>query len=496
MKIGGAAVLSAALLPAACAVGPAYTRPTAPVPPAFKEAPPPGQRAEDWKPAEPRDAAARGKWWEVFGDPELNALEEQVEAANQDLARADAVFRAARAVARGARADLFPTVTGSASVTRSRRPEVNGGKPVTSTQYQVPFDLSWEADVFGRIRRSVEEGVAAAQASAGDRESVRLSLHAELAADWLELHGLDAQKQLLDDVVAGYATALQLTRNRHDQGVVSGLDVAQAETQLETTRVEATDLEVLRSRLEHAIAILVGRPPAEVSIPPAPLRMTPPPIPLMLPSALIERRPDVAAAERRVASANAQVGVATAAFFPRLLLAASGGGQSRALSGLFSLPNRVWSLGPSLVETLFSGGKRRAGVEQARASYDAAVAEYRQSVLAAFQEVEDDLAAARILDREAREEAVALAASDRLLSLARTRYQGGITTYIEVVVAENAALTNQRAAVDLLTRRMTASVDLVKAIGGGWDASTLPSAGAVLSRGSDGEKNPEPAVRP
>jgi len=490
------AVIAAALLPAACAVGPHYARPSAPVPPAFKEAPPPGQGAEDWKPAEPRDAAGRGKWWEVFGDAELNALEEQVDAANQDLARADAVFRAARAVARGARADLFPVVTGTASVTRSRRPAASGGKAVTSTQYAVPFDLSWEADVFGRIRRNVEANVAAAQASAADRESVRLSLHAELATDWLQLHGLDGQKQLLDDVVAGYATALHLTRNRHDQGVVSGVDVAQAETQLETTRVQATDLDVDRARLEHAIAILVGRPPAEVSIPRAPLRLSPPPLPLLLPSELIERRPDVAAAERRVASANAQVGVATAAFFPRLLLDATAGWQSGALSGLFSLPNRIWSIGPSLVEMLFSGGKRRAGVEQARASHDAAVADYRQSVLAAFQEVEDDLAATRILGEEARQEEVAVAASDRLLSLARTRYDGGITTYLEVVVAQTTALTNRRAAVDLLTRRLTASVDLVKALGGGWDASALPPAGAVLSRRSTGDPKPDPAVRP
>jgi NodT family efflux transporter outer membrane factor (OMF) lipoprotein len=490
------AVVLAALLPGACAVGPTYTRPAAPVPPAFKEAPPPGQRAEDWKPAEPRDAAGRGKWWEVFGDPELNALEEQVDAANQDLARADAVFRAARAVARGARADLFPVVTGSASVTRARgRVSSSGSATVTTTQYEVPFDLSWEADVFGRIRRNVQANVAAAQASAADRESVRLSLHAELATDWLLLRGIDGQKQLLDDVVAGYTTALRLTRNRHDQGIVSGVDVAQAETQLETTRVQATDLEVDRTRLEHAIAILVGRPPAELSLPRAPLRMAPPPVPPVLPSELVERRPDIAAAERRVAAANAQVGVATAAFFPRLLLAASGGWRSGGLSGLFSAPNLFWSIGPSLVETIFSGGKRRAGVEQARASYDASVAEYRQSVLAALQEVEDDLAATRVLEEEARQEEVAVAASDRLLSLARTRYDGGITTYLEVVVAEATALTNRRAAVDLLTRRATASVDLVKALGGGWDASALPSAGEVLSRSTE-EPKPVPAVRP
>lgn len=490
-----ATLLPAALLAAGCAVGPVYTRPSAPVPPAFKEAPTPGQRPEDWKPAEPRDAYARGKWWEIFGDPELNALEEQVDAANQDLARAEAVFRAARAVARGARGDLFPTVTAGASVTRSRRPAGNG-PPSTSTAYQVPFDLSWEADVFGRIRRNVEASVTAAQASAADREAVRLSLHAELAADWLELHGIDAQKELLDTVVAGDATALQLTRNRHDQGVVSGVDVAQAETQLETTRVQATDLEVARAGLEHAIAILVGRPPSELTIPPAPLRMTPPAIPEALPSELLERRPDIAAAERRVASANAQVGVAAAGFFPRVLLDASAGWQSGTLAGIFSLPNRFWSIGPSVVETLFSGGKRRAALEQARASYDAAVAQYRQNVLGAFQEVEDNLATTRILAQEAEQQAVAVAASERLLALARTRYQGGITTFLEVVVAQNSALANQQAAVDLLTRRMTASIDLVKAIGGGWDASTLPSAGAVLSRGSGGEKNPEPAVRP
>jgi NodT family efflux transporter outer membrane factor (OMF) lipoprotein len=496
VRLGRAAAVCVALLPAACAVGPNYARPSAPVPPAFKETPPPGERPEDWKPAEPGDAVSRGKWWEIFGDPELNALEEQVDAANQDLARAEAVFRAARAVARGARADLFPVVTGSASVTRARRPAANGGKAVTSTVYEVPFDLSWEADVFGRIRRNVEANVAAAQASAADRESVRLSLHAELAADWLQLHGIDGQKQLLDDVVAGYATALKLTRNRHDQGVVSGVDVAQAETQLETTRVEATDLEVDRARLEHAIAILVGKPPAELAIPRAPLRLAPPPLPLLLPSELIERRPDVAAAERRVASANAQVGVATAAFFPRLLLDATAGWQSGGLSGLFSLPNRIWSIGPSVVETIFSGGKRRAGVEQARASYDATVAEYRQSVLAALQEVEDDLAATRVLEEEARQEEVAVAASERLLTLSRNRYQGGITTYLEVVVAEAAAVQNRRAAVDLLTRRMTAGVDLVKALGGGWDASTLPSKGDVLSRSAAGENKPDAGVTP
>ena len=496
----GAIVPAGLLVLCGCAVGPNYARPSAPVPPAFKEPPPPGQRPEDWKAAEPGDHAARGKWWEIFGDPDLDALEQQVEEANQDLARAEAAYRAARAVARGARADLFPTVTGSVAVTRAHgsgrasaaSPASGGtGQSATTTVYQVPFDLSWEADVFGRIRRNLEANVAGAQASAADLEAVRLSLHAELAADWFQLHGLDAQKQLLDTEVAGDTRALQLTRNRHDQGVVSGVDVAQAETQLETTRVQATDVQIARAQLEHAIAILVGQPPAGLSIPPAPIGHPPPAIPLELPSELLERRPDVAAAERRVAAANAQVGVATAAFFPRFLLSASAGFQSGTLAGLFSLPNRFWSIGPSIVETLFTGGKRRAAVEQARASYDAAVAEYRQGVLGAFQEVEDGLAATRILAEEADQEAVAVAAAERLLALARNRYQGGITTYLEVVTAQNAALANERAAVDLLTRRMTASVGLVKALGGGWDASTLRARGAVLSRSTAAATAPE-----
>jgi NodT family efflux transporter outer membrane factor (OMF) lipoprotein len=362
---------------------------------------------------------------------------------------------------------------------------VISGEAGTTTTYQVPFDLSWEADVFGRVRRNVEASVAAAQADAADAEAVRLSLHAELAADWFELHGLDAQKQLLDAAVEAYTTALRLTRNRHDQGIVSGVDVAQAETQLERTRAQATDLEIARAQLEHAIAILVGTPPAELSIAPASIGLAPPDVPPALPADLLERRPDVAAAERRVAAANAQVGVATAAFFPRLLLDASGGFQGDHLSGLFTIPSRFWSIGPSVVETIFSGGRRRAGVEQARASWDAAVAEYRESVLGALQEVEDSLAAARLLAREADQEAVAVAAAERLLALARNRYDGGITTYLEVVVAQAATLDAERTAVDLLTRRMTASVGLVKALGGGWNASALPSPRGVRSRAED-----------
>ena len=474
-----------------CAVGPHYVRPSAPTPPAFKEDVPPGQRPEDWKRAEPRDAVPRGPWWEVFGDPELSALEEQVDLANQDVARAEANYRVARALARGARADLLPTVTGSAGVTISHNGNRTGSAGTAgttssgssrTTTYQVPIDLSWEADVFGRIRRTLEANVAEAQASAADLESVRLTLHAELATDWFLLQGLDAERRLLDEAIDGYARALELNRNRHDQGIVSGVDVAQAETQLETTRVEATDLEIDRAQLEHAIAVLAGKAPAELTLPPSPIDITPPAVPALLPAELLERRPDIAAAERRVAAANAQVGVATAAFFPRLLLAASAGLQSTSLGSLFSAPSHFWSLGPSLVQTLFSGGRRRAAVDQARASYDAAVATYRQSALGAFQEVEDGLAAQRILGVEAAQEAAAVAASDRLVTIARNRYRGGITTYLEVVTAEQAALSNHRAAVQLLTRRLTNGVALVKALGGGWDAASLPPAGAVLAR--------------
>ncbi|HEU0093755.1 MAG TPA: efflux transporter outer membrane subunit [Vicinamibacteria bacterium] len=482
-----AVAILASVSVSACAIGPHYVRPSAPVPPAFKEEAAPGQRAEDWKPAEPRDAARRGPWWDAFGDPELSALEEQVDRANQDVARAEANYRVARALARGAHADLLPTVTGGAGVTISHNGNRSNGQGTTSsstsrtTTYQVPIDLSWEADVFGRIRRNLEANVAEAQASAADLESVRLTLHAELATDWFLLKGLDAERRLLSEAVDNYARALELNRNRHDQGIVSGVDVAQAETQLETTRVEATDLEIDRAQLEHAIAVLVGRAPAALTLPPSPIDITPPPIPTMLPAELLERRPDIAAAERRVAAANAQVGVATAAFFPRLLLAASAGLQSASLGSLFSAPSRFWSLGPSLMQTLFSGGRRRAAVDQARASYDGAVAAYRQSALGAFQEVEDGLAAQRILGTEAAQEAAAVAASDRLVAIARNRYNGGITTYLEVVTAETAALNNHRAAVQLLTRRLTNGVALVKALGGGWDAASLPPAGAVLA---------------
>jgi NodT family efflux transporter outer membrane factor (OMF) lipoprotein len=473
----------------ACAVGPNYKKPSVEVPPAFKEQPPPGVEPGSWKPAQPQDAARRGKWWETFGDPQLNALEEQVAVSNQTLAQAEAQFRGARAAVQGARAALFPIVTAGASVTNSRgsagrasSAAGGAGSSGTSTLYQVPIDVSWEADVWGRVRRQIEANVASAQASAADVEAVRLSLEAELAVDWFQLHGLDQQRQLLDTAIAGYEKTLQININRHDQGVASGADVAQAQTQLETTRAQAIDLGVARAELEHAIAVLTGKPPADLTIPQAPLGVAPPAIPVELPAELLERRPDVAAAERRVAAANAQIGVATAAYFPSLTLSASGGFASSTLANLFSLPNRFWSIGPSLLATVFDAGRRRAVTAQAQAAYDANVAAYRESVLTAFQNVEDNLAALRILSDEATQQSAAVAAAERSLTLAQNRYNGGITSYLEVITAENAALANERTAVDLAVRRLIASVNLVKALGGGWSADQLPSAGSVVSR--------------
>ena len=474
-------VLTASLAVAAagCAVGPNYHRPEAPVPAKFREEAPAGSAAaapDRWKPAQPADAAARGRWWEVFGDPALNALQEQVTVSNQTIARAEAQFRGARAAVRGARSDYYPTLSTSPSVSRGqsgRSAAANGGTPVTVTTYQLPVDLNYEVDVFGRIRRNVEANAAIARATEADLETVRLTMHAELAVDYFALHGVDAQIQLLESTAGGYEKALRLTVNRHDQGVVSGVDVAQAETQLFTTRAQLIDLRLSRAQFEHAIAMLVGRAPGDFAISSTAVTYAPPPIPVGLPSELLERRPEIASAERRMAAANAQIGIATSAFFPRLLLAATGGYEATRLSDWFSLPARFWSIGPSILFTIFDGGRRRAAREQAAAAYDAAVAFYRENVLAAFVQVEDNVAAVRILAEEAAQQTEAVAASERLLSLAQSRYSGGITTYLEVVTAQNVALANERAAVDLLTRRMTASVNLVKALGGGWDVERM-----------------------
>ncbi len=457
-----------------CTVGPKYKVPTSPTTAAFKE-------TKDWKQAEPQDATLRGKWWEMYGDPDLNALEEQVNVSNQNIAAAEGRFRAARAAVRVANAGRYPTVTIGAnsstsqiSVNRSTasRTAFSTG---TGSVYQIPIDVSYEADVWGRIRRTIEANVDAAQASAADVETIRLSSYSELADDYFQLRGLDEELKLFQTNIGDYEQALQLTMNRYNQGVASAVDVAQAQTQLDTTRAQATDLGVARAEFEHAIAVLIGKPPAELTISPTQLTTEPPSIPVGLPSELLERRPDVAAAERRAASANAEIGVAKAAYYPRLTFSISAGVESSLLGNLLSWPSRFWSLGPALTQTVFDAGARKGLTQEAEANYDTAVATYRQDVFSAFQDVEDNLASLRILAQEAMEQDVAIASSERSRDLALNRYRGGITTYLEVLTAQNVLLTNQRTGVEIRVRRMTASVLLIKALGGGWNVANLPN---------------------
>ncbi len=467
------------LLAASCTVGPKYVRPTSAAAPNFKE-PLPGAYKElaGWKTGQPRDEVTRGKWWEIFGDPELNALEEQIDLNNQNIAQAEANYRGARAAVRVARSGLFPQVGTGPSVSGSLSSgNTSGGgtfKPSPSSLISLPFDASWEADVWGRVRKGIEANIETAQAAAGDLETLRLSLQAELALDYFQLHGEDAVKQLLDSTVVAYQKALDLTNNRYNQGVASQIDVVQARTQLEQTRAQATDTQVLRAQLEHAIAILTGKPPAALTIPAKVIRTPPPAIPVGIPSQLLERRPDIAANERRVAAANANVGVALAAFYPDITLSAAGGIEGTSLVNLFTWPSRFWSLGPTVSYTLLDFGRRQGTLEQTQAAYDSAVAAYRQSVLQAFQDVEDNLSTLRILEQEAREQAVAVAAAERSLELANNQYQGGITAYLEVITAQATALANEQAAVLLLNKRQAACVSLIKAIGGDFNVAGLP----------------------
>ena len=460
------------ILLSGCAVGPRYSRPTAPVPPAYKEEPP------GWKTAQPNDQIARGKWWEIFGDAQLNGIEEQVNVANQSLKAALAQFEQARALVRFNRADYYPSATAGVSASRNRQSRNRAlATTLSKTNYTdliLPLTVSYEPDVFGRVRRTVEAARSNAQASAGDLESVRLSLHAELAVDYFQLRTLDAEEQLLNDNVVAFEKALQLTQNRYQGGIASAVDVAQAQTELETTRSQAIDIQLQRSQFEHAIAVLIGQPASSFSIPTAPWSTPPPVIPPGLPSDLLERRPDIAASERRVSAANAQIGVARAAYFPLLSLSGSGGFESSSVGNWFSGPSGFVSAGASAVVTALDVGRRRAVSEQARAAYDQTVANYRETVLNAFQEVEDNLAALRILEDEAKTQAAAVAAAQHSLELSSNRYKGGVVSYLEVITAQSIALTDERAGVDILRRRMTASVQLIKALGGGWNSSNLP----------------------
>jgi NodT family efflux transporter outer membrane factor (OMF) lipoprotein len=469
-----AGVVLGSIFLSGCAVGPRYSRPAAPVPPAFKEVP------AGWKQAQPADQLVRGKWWEIFQDPQLNALEEQINVSNQTLKAAQAQFAQARALVRFNRADYYPTATAGLSATRIRQSQNRPIRSLTSktsyTDIVLPVDVSYEADVWGRVRRSVEAARADAQATAADLESVSLSLHAELALDYFQMRSFDAEEQLLNSNVTAFEKALELTQNRYKGGVASAVDVAQAQTQLQTTRAQAIDLQIQRAQFEHAIAVLVGQPVSTFSLPTLPLTTPPPAIPPGLPSDLLERRPDIASTERKMAAANRRIGVARAAYFPAVALSGTGGFESSTITTLLQGPSGFLSTGISATVTAFDVGRRRALNEQARAAYDQTVANYRETVLGAFQDVEDNLAALRILDDESKTQEAAVAAAQHSLDLSVNRYKGGVVSYLEVLTAQSTALADQRVAVDILRRRMAASVLLIKALGGGWNVSSLPSA--------------------
>jgi NodT family efflux transporter outer membrane factor (OMF) lipoprotein len=469
-----------------CAVGPKYTRPSAPVPPVYKEL-----EARNvgggWKPVQPGDAASRGKWWERFNDRELNEFEEKLTISNQNIAAAVASVQAARATIRQARAQYFPTVGADPSITNSRL-ATGFGRPlgITFTNYFLPLEASWEPDLFGRVRNSVTTSSAAAQASVADLESVRLAAQAELATDYFELHAQDALKQLLDSAVKAYKDALELTRDRYTAGMDSDEAVAQAEAQLKATQAQDINLGILRAQYEHAIALLTGQPASAFSIAAETGEAIAPSIPIGVPSELLERRPDIAAAERAVARANAQIGIAQTAFFPAVTLSAAVGFQSLSAADWLTWPSRVWSVGPSLAQTIFDAGLRRATVRQFQAAYDQTVANYRQTILTAFQQVEDSLATLRIIAKVIEQQDSAVQSAKRSLEVAEVRYKAGIDPYLNVITAQTTLLNNQEAALTFRTQRVVASVQLIRALGGGWDTSQIPSGKELSAKIADG----------
>jgi NodT family efflux transporter outer membrane factor (OMF) lipoprotein len=472
-------LLPGVLFMAGCAVGPKYARPTVPTPPAYKEAAPQSLKQGDWKPAQPGDQNLRGKWWEIFGDPELDALEEQVTVSNQDLKAAEARFREARALVRFNRSAEYPTLAVGPSASYVKDSNNTPAFPTSvartgSGDFALPFDLSYEIDLWGRIRRSVAVAREETQATAADVATASLSLHAELAIDYFELRSADMQKKILDETAKAYTDAYRLTATRFQGGASPRSDVAQAKTQLDDARVQDTDVTVQRAAYEHAIAVLTGKPPAAVNLALAPLNLAPPNVPVGLPSELLERRPDIAAAERRVAEANEQIGIARAAYYPTLSLGATAGYESTHIANLLSGPNALWAVGPELAETLFDAGRRRATSQAAWANFDVVTANYRQTALNAFQQVEDNLAALRILDDEAQQQHEATASAQDWLEVSTNRYQGGVDNYLQVIIAQTSALENERNEADILRRRMDAIVLLIKAAGGGWNVSELP----------------------
>jgi len=478
--------LLASLLCSGCTIGPRYQRPVAQTPAALKSM----AGNDQWKMATPSDGLLKGKWWEIFGDPELNRLEELVNVNNQNVKQAEAQFRAARALILANHANYYPTIGSSPSISDSYV------EKRANHSFSLPATATWEPDLWGRVRLAVEGAVSNAQVSAADLENIRLSQQALLATDYFLLAAQDMQMNLLSDTIAAYEKNLQLAINRHAGGVASRTDLTLAQTQLAGARAQSTEMHIARAQDEHAIAVLTGQPPASLTIGATKIAGPPPPIPVAVPSQLLERRPDIAATERQVAAANANVGLAEAAYYPTLTLSATPGFIATNLANLVTYASRSWSAGPSLSQTLFDFGRRGAALESTQAAYDATVASYRQTVLSAFQEVEDDLSNLRYLAEEAVHEQEAVVASQEALSLEMDRYRAGTDSYLNVITTQIIALGDQQTAITILQRRMSAAVDLVKALGGGWDASTLPSGNALRSAALGDPKNTQNVARP
>jgi NodT family efflux transporter outer membrane factor (OMF) lipoprotein len=513
MKIMKMALLAAPatlMFLAGCDPAPKYVRPPAVTPQAYKEAPPQFKEGSGWKLAQPGDDKIRSKWWEMYNDPVLNSLEEQVRINNQTIIAAEANYRASQAVVLAARASLYPTVGASTSYANSRSSSTTHGAisntttstatntgttsgtgttttPVTSSSssvinsFDLPISVSYTVDLWHKVRNTIAADAFTAQASAADIQTALLSVQTQLAQDYFELRATDAQRLILQDTLQNYEQALKLTTILFKTGIDSEQDVTQAQVQFDTANAQLTDLGVTRAQYEHAIAVLIGQPASSFEIAYATFVPNPPQIPVAVPSELLERRPDIAALERTIASANSQIGVAKAAYYPNLTLSASGGLETTSFTQWFTWPSRFWSLGPSLAETLYDGGARRAAVLQAQASYDASVANYRETVLTSFQAVEDELAAARILSEEVVQQQRAINSSQHYLDLANIRYKTGVDSYLNVITAQNTLLSNRESEVQVQLRQMTASVQLILALGGGWDASQLPQMKDILN---------------
>jgi len=462
---------AAAVCLVGCAVGPKYQRPPVPSPPAWKTEGP-------WREAAPKDAIPKGAWWEVFHEEELNRYEGQLLAANQSLAAARNRLDQARSLARVASAGLFPTVNVDPNLARTRysgnRPlTISPGAAITQNQYEIPFALNYEVDLFGRVRKNLEASNASLQGTAADLQNVQLVLTAELAADFFSLRELDSETQVVQESVKIQQEGLVLVNSRHEGGVASGLDLAQQQTLLDSTTTQLYLLQQQRAQFEHAMAVLTGNPSSAFSVPVASLRALPPPIPLGMPSDLLERRPDIATAERSMAQQNALVGVAKTSFYPQFTISGGGGFQSTALSSLINAPSAFWSLGGDLLQPIFNGGRNRANLAFQKAAYEESVANYRESVLTAFQQVEDSLASLNSLSLAAESQTAAVKDAHRALDIANDRYKGGLTTFLDVITAQSVLLSNERLSTQLLGQQMVASVYLVKALGGTWNASSI-----------------------